>query len=372
MGGHKLCYFCRLPPLPPPSTPPPSPSSPPPSTLFERPHGCIDPLTIPQRSSIISLWHAGHSRSEIANKIPCSLNTVGEWIRRWEHDHSLCDIDRSGRPRCTDDDTDESIVELAEEKKFITPKQIVAELDIPHSSRTVRRRLDEVGLHGRIAREAPMWNDNHIRQRLSFAEGYANWTEQDWERVIFSDETHIEVSPHGQFWVQRPVGEQHNPQYVIPRKLHTDRVTLWGCFCAHEIGQAEIFVGEFDANKYVDILQHNLLSNAHRFFPSGQWWFQQDNAPQHTSIAARRWFHTHGVDCIDFPPLSPDLNPIENLWADVKQRLEARRSRTIQELEQHLKVVWESTSTTLLASLVHSMPARLAYVRANHGHKAPY
>ncbi len=86
----------------------------------------------------------------------------------------------------------------------------------------------------------------------------------------------------------------------------------------------------------------------------------------------QRWLHNHGVNCLDFPPLSPDLNPIENLWADLKRRVESRRARTMEELEQHLRAEWEGTSPTLLASLAHSMPARLAAVRANKGQCAGY
>jgi len=373
--GHRLCreckharYYASLPPLPP--SPPPS-SSPPPS-LFGRPSGCIDQLTLVERAAIITLDKIGHSRIDIAREIPCSLNTVGHWLRSWMEHRSLDDGDRSGRPRCTDEDTDEAIEVMATEKKFTVPKDIKKELQLECSARTVRRRLDEVGLYGRVARAEYAFDERDIQRRLSFAEGYGDWTVADWDRAIFSDETHIEVYGRSRVWVQRPVGHALDPEYMVERVPHSERVSLWGCFCARGVGQAEIFIDAFDAARYVDILQHNLIQTALHFYPRETWWFQQDNAPQHTSRLAHRWFHNHGVNLIDFPPYSPDLNPIENLWGILKARVESRLARTTNEVERVLKEEWEALDKQLLTSLAHSMPTRCAAVVANHGHKAPY
>jgi transposase len=103
-----------------------------------------------QRAAIVTLDKIGHTRSEIAQEIPCSLNTVGHWLRRWKEEHSLEDEARSGRPRCTDEETDEAIEAFADEKVSVVPKDVVRELQLPVSARTVRRRLDEVGLFGRV------------------------------------------------------------------------------------------------------------------------------------------------------------------------------------------------------------------------------
>lgn len=321
---------------------------------------------------IIALWKEGRSQIEIASKIPCHRHTVAEWIHRWENDHSLQDAARSGRHRATDEEVDERIISFAEEKVRTVPKEIVRELALPVSARTVRRRLDEVDLHGRVGRAEYPYDANGIRRRLSFAEGYGGWSAEEWERVIFSDETHIEIWGRTKVWVQRPPGTAFDAEYLTNRMPHSERVSLWGCFCARGVGQAEIFVGSFDAAKYVDILQHNLLQTALHFYPREHWFFQQDNAPQHKSRAATQWFHNHGVTLLDFPPYSPDLNPIENLWAIVKTRVEKRLARTTDELERILKEEWEALDADLLKSLAHSMPQRCAAVIANAGHKAPY
>jgi len=325
-----------------------------------------------ERASIITLHKIGWLQKNIAQRLHCAVKTVSKWIRSWQEQRTLEDKERSGRPRCTGESTDVAIEDYAAEKRFTTPHQIKNELELDCSSRTIRRRLDEVDLLGRVAETEYVYDERDIQRRLSFARGYENWTIDDWSKVIFSDETHIEVFGRGRVWVQRPCGAAGDPQYVCQRMPHSDRVSLWGCFCARGIGQAEIFVDELDAVKYVDILQHNLIQTALHFYPNEDWWFQQDNAPQHTSSLAKRWFHNHGVHLIDFPPYSPDLNPIENLWSILKSRIESRLARTIDEVEQILKEEWEAIDTSLLQTLAASMPQRCQSVIANNGHKAPY
>ena len=144
------------------------------SFLVPRAVSTLDQLTMVQRAAIITLDMIGHSRSQTAQEIPCSVNTVGHWVRRWNDERSLEDSERSGRPRCTDDDTDEKVEEMAEEKKFTVPKAIKSQLELDCSARMVRRRLDEVGLFGRVARSEYVLTERDIQRRLSFAQGYAN------------------------------------------------------------------------------------------------------------------------------------------------------------------------------------------------------
>ena len=103
-----------------------------------------------------------------------------------------------------------------------------------------------------------------------------------------------------------------------------------------------------------------------------QWWFLQDRDPKHKSLLVRTWLLTHGIQCIDFPPYSPDLNPIEHLWADMARRVEKRPAASMEELLDIVAEEWAATSIEFLAKLVHSMPARCQAVIDAKGDHTKY
>jgi len=267
---------------------------------------------------------------------------------------------------------EEKIVDIAIEKKFTRPKQIKSELQVSVSSRTIRRRLNEVGLFGGVARKEYPYTDAQLQKRLEFANKYKHWTGTEWDLVLFSDEAHIELGPHGRVWVQRPYGASFEPEYMTTKTPHPERVSIWGCFSGRGLGEMEIFTDILDADLLKRILRNCLLPSARRLFPPGQWYFLQDNDPKHRSIKIKTHLHNAGVDCIELPPYSPDLNPIENLWKDLKRRVEQRNPRNVEELTQIVSEEWSATDSSFLAKLSHSMPSRLIRVIANHGHKINY
>ena len=60
--------------------------------------------------------------------------------------------------------------------------------------------------------------------------------------------------------------------------------------------------------------------------------FQQDNATPHVSTVTLNWFAEKNIVTMKFPPCSPDLNPIENLWAELSRMIySANRSFTSRE-----------------------------------------
>jgi transposase len=332
----------------------------------------MDQLTMVERAAIITLHKVGWTGKDIAQELHTSENTVSLWLNRWQETHSLEDSERSGRPRCTADETDQSITAYSEQHVNSLPRDIVRELELPVSARTVRRRLAEVELHTYVKRREHAFTDFDLRRRISFAEGYSRWDEEDWSRVLFSDHTLFPLNYHSREYVVRPPGHGCDEKYLGTTDRVEGAVWLWGCICAGGLGHAELYVDTLDAAHYQRILKLNLVKSAHTFWPTGQWYYQQDNASPHTAGTSQRWFHNHGITLLDFPPWSSDLNPIEDLWNNLKSRVYSHHPQTMEELEDWIADEWQATDLNYIRNLCVSMPKRLNLLLGNHGHKVPY
>ena len=94
--------------------------------------------------------------------------------------------------------------------------------------------------------------------------------------------------------------------------------------------------------------------------------FQHDNAPVHTARSMQKWFVEIGVEELDWPAQSPDLNPIEHLWDELERRLRARpnRSTSVPDLTNAVVAEWNQIPAAIFQHLMESLPRRVEAVIA--------
>ena len=113
-----------------------------------------------------------------------------------------------------------------------------------------------------------------------------------------------------------------------------------------------------DSLVYQEIVDGYLLPIMGTLYPEG-WFLQQDNAPCHVSESSMAFFKKREIEVMDWPPNSPDLNPIENLWAILKKRLAAFTRTTVAKWKAEVEKEWDSISRDELSNLIDSMDRRI-------------
>ncbi|KAK1790588.1 hypothetical protein P4O66_014464, partial [Electrophorus voltai] len=96
-------------------------------------------------------------------------------------------------------------------------------------------------------------------------------------------------------------------------------------------------------------------------FGDGAFLFQHNCAPVQKARSIKTWMSEFGVEELDWPAQSPDLNPIEHLWDELEQRLRARPSppTSVSDLTNVLLEEWPKPPINSFLNLVECLPRRV-------------
>jgi hypothetical protein len=125
-----------------------------------------------------------------------------------------------------------------------------------------------------------------------------------------------------------------------------------------------------DQHLYLDILKEDLwMSIREKGFDPAQMVFQQDNDPKHKSRLVQGWLAEQPFGIMEWPAQSPDLNPIENMWALLKQKLfryETVPKGMVEHWERVVHVWYNEIPVEMVRHVIESMPDRCrAVIKAN-------
>lgn len=172
------------------------------------------------RSKIVKKHGQSQGYKSISKDLNVPVSTVRSVIKKFKAHGTVANLPRCGRKRKIDERFQRKIVRMVDKEPRLTSKQVQAVLQSEGttvSTRTIRRRLNEKGLYGRIPRKTPLLTQRHKKARLEFAKTYLRKPKTFWKNVLWSDETKVEL-----------FGNRH--QHRVYRKEHGPYSQTWRRF----------------------------------------------------------------------------------------------------------------------------------------------
>ncbi|XP_068178448.1 uncharacterized protein [Antennarius striatus] len=148
------------------------------------------------RNKIVDLHQAGKTASAIGKQLGVKKSTVGAVIRKWKTYKTTDNLPRSGAPRKISPCAVKMITRTMSKHPRTTQGDLVSDLQragTKVTKATVSNTLRRQGLTSSSARRVPLLKAVHIQARLKFAREHLDDPEEDWENVLWSDETRIEL-----------------------------------------------------------------------------------------------------------------------------------------------------------------------------------
>ncbi len=155
----------------------------------------------------------------------------------------------------------------------------------------------------------------------------------------------------------RQPGEEYKDKCVLPTVKHGGGcVMIWGCMSTASTGELQFIEGSVNANMYCDILKQSMIPSLRRLGSRAV--FQHENDPKRTSKTTIALLKKLRAKVMDWPSMSPDLNPIEHLCGILKWKVKERKVSNIHQFRDVVKE-WKRTPVTTCEALVNSMPKRV-------------
>ena len=339
----------------------------------------VQELDIAVCHGIIALRNNGCLQKEIARQYGISQGAVSKVLKRHAETGVPTSRPRPGRPKKTTARQDRLLTRMCTQGRTKSSNALKTEwqnaTNVPVSRELVNKRLVSAGYYARRPLSKPLLQQRHRRQRLQWAREHHAWRAQHWTHVVFSDEARFEVYRRdGRVRVRRRHQERYNEACILPKvQAGGGGITIWGAF--HAGGKSDLVVidGNLNQVKYQRILEDTMLPFARGVFRNN-FVYQDDNAPPHRARTVNDFLNNEGVERMDWPSISPDMNPIENLWAEITRIINNldHQPTSVAELRQDVMDAWANIGVDTLRTLAEGMPRRVQALQAARGGHTKY
>jgi transposase len=327
-------------------------------------------LTLDEKQEIVNLHFRGFTNASISKQVKCNRNTVSILVNRWKRG-KFVNIKPLRRVRYHL--TAQQVYKILNyfiEHPFHTYKQCIRELKLSVCCKTIGKTLSKNGLKNYVACWKPFLSMKNQIKRLRFAIKYQNWTWQ-WGNVVSIDEKTVQTFANCKVMVKRRVNERYNSDNIVSQEVQNtkNKVNLVGMISCAGPNMIYSVPTTLNSKQFKQLMSSKVKELI------GDNTILMDNAKIHGKGIT--YLLQSGVKVlVDFPPKSPDLNPIENIWAVFQKNLNKKLFNitvsTKNDLLELIRDSWKEIPASFIKNCMLSMPQRLKEVIRMKGMQTKY
>lgn len=325
-------------------------------------------LSEEEKGKIQAYHEEGLSNREISRRLNRSSCVIDNFLKLGS---KYSQTKRPGRMPLVSDREKREIKRLAVKENY-SANEIRAEMSLGIGTRRVQQimKLDLNLTYGKRYGK-PGLKPKHKTARLRFAEKYRFWDEE-WRSVVFSDEKKFNLDgPDGldKYW-----SSKESPAVMRQRRnFGGGSLMVWAGMNYRGTTPICFVSTKMDSDYYIRLLEEVLITFGEDVCVP-EFIFQQDNAAIHRSKKTLKFLEDRNIPLLDWPAISPDLNPIENLWGTLSTKVyqHGRQFHSVKDLKAAIQEEWRKIDAAHIHTLINSMPRRLEDVINNKGGHTSY
>ena len=211
------------------------------------------------------------------------------------------------------------------------------------------KALKKAGLVSVKVRRCPLLTKLHKEKRVKFAKEHRD---EDWDAWIWTDEKLFEVGGvkgNERIWVDG--ADRYPDERFVGKVAHPTKIMVWGAICTGGRSAIHFHAENVKSDVYQECIEEALVPSLYdseymNLNKKEEYIMMQDGASSHMSKATEAWLVKKLPKKINFtarsewPPNSPDLNPIETLWSIMQDRVIELKAWTEVELCEVVQKAW--------------------------------
>lgn len=332
-----------------------------------------DPRIAARWAVIYALKACRGNVKRAAARLRKSTAYVRRWQRRFAETGTVNDRPRKGRPSKINDATLAAAVTLvAEQQSVPAATAILKEQELLEEGvhvktvlRAVKKKMD-----CSYVEQRPILSAATRAKRRIFSE-----QQHDPDSMAAVDSTYFTL---GTVQRRRKHWNLKGTRAVAGRPNKSQQLHVYGAITAHgktkllyvtgTTGHPKLYYSKkgqlsgVGAEEFQEVMKDKLVPSANQIFAAAHvesYTWLIDNAPAHSAKSTKQFFSQEGIQYTqDWPPNSPDLNPIENVWAWMKRRVYAKHHNSLRDLKRAVEAAWDALPVEYCNSLMHSLQRR--------------